>query len=260
MYNGNSGGGGGGGGGGPRAGENGNWECTYCQNVNFAQRTVCNRCGEQPTHGGGGGGGGGGGFYDSRPNGGGYGQQQPSNAGGYGMAGAGMGGMGVASPRPDVDEFARDFVQCFGHEVDPVTSAITYLSINAHSPIFYPPYNTPPAQRAYASPFGAPQMPGGPMVGAKRQRGVVAGAAGGPPRAGEMGNWLCKECRNVNLAFRISCNKCHLDKAECEDHHGSGPKQAGKEENWKCKECDNINFGFRTSCNRCKLDKSQCKA
>merc|ERR1711944_337014 len=33
-------------GGPPRVGENGNWGCTKCQNVNFPHRTKCNRCGE----------------------------------------------------------------------------------------------------------------------------------------------------------------------------------------------------------------------
>ena len=31
-------------GGGPIEGENGNWRCPSCSNVNFFQRTACNRC------------------------------------------------------------------------------------------------------------------------------------------------------------------------------------------------------------------------
>ena len=30
------------------------------------------------------------------------------------------------------------------------------------------------------------------------------------------GDWVCANCRNLNFAFRIICNRCHLPKVESE--------------------------------------------
>ena len=30
------------------------------------------------------------------------------------------------------------------------------------------------------------------------------------------GDWVCGNCRNLNFAFRIICNRCHLPKVESE--------------------------------------------
>ena len=30
------------------------------------------------------------------------------------------------------------------------------------------------------------------------------------------GDWLCPKCRNLNFAFRLICNRCHLSKNESE--------------------------------------------
>jgi len=40
----------------------------------------------------------------------------------------------------------------------------------------------------------------------------------GPPRAGENGNWKCKDCGNVNYARRTECNRCKKKR----DAEGSG--------------------------------------
>jgi hypothetical protein len=30
------------------------------------------------------------------------------------------------------------------------------------------------------------------------------------------GDWICKNCKNLNFAFRLFCNRCHLDKEKSE--------------------------------------------
>ena len=30
------------------------------------------------------------------------------------------------------------------------------------------------------------------------------------------GDWFCSGCKNLNFAFRVICNRCHLSKAESE--------------------------------------------
>lgn len=38
----------------------------------------------------------------------------------------------------------------------------------------------------------------------------------GKPFVGRNGDWICGNCRNLNFAFRIMCNRCHLSKNESE--------------------------------------------
>jgi len=38
----------------------------------------------------------------------------------------------------------------------------------------------------------------------------------GKPFVGRNGDWICSICRNLNFAFRIMCNRCHLSKKESE--------------------------------------------
>jgi hypothetical protein len=30
------------------------------------------------------------------------------------------------------------------------------------------------------------------------------------------GDWICSNCKNLNFAFRVVCNRCHLSKSESE--------------------------------------------
>jgi uncharacterized OB-fold protein len=36
------------------------------------------------------------------------------------------------------------------------------------------------------------------------------------PFVGRTGDWTCAKCKNLNFAFRIICNRCHLEKEESE--------------------------------------------
>ena len=36
------------------------------------------------------------------------------------------------------------------------------------------------------------------------------------PFVGRNGDWICRICRNLNFAFRIICNRCHISKIESE--------------------------------------------
>ena len=33
------------------------------------------------------------------------------------------------------------------------------------------------------------------------------------------GDWFCSFCKNLNFAFRVVCNRCHLSKAESEKNN-----------------------------------------
>ena len=36
----------------------------------------------------------------------------------------------------------------------------------------------------------------------------------GKPFTERTGDWFCSSCKNLNFAFRMVCNRCHLSKAE----------------------------------------------
>ena len=36
----------------------------------------------------------------------------------------------------------------------------------------------------------------------------------GRPFTEREGDWICSSCKNLNFAFRVECNRCHLSKAE----------------------------------------------
>ena len=36
------------------------------------------------------------------------------------------------------------------------------------------------------------------------------------PFTGRNGDWICSNCQNLNFAFRIICNRCHIEKIESE--------------------------------------------
>lgn len=184
----------------PRAGEDGNWECRRCRNVNFSHRTNCNRCGET-----------GGNWtcpscgnlnyaHRSKCNR----CEAPRPGGMISPAPGGYGGF-VAGP----EDLARDFLQCFMHDPNPVQAAISYLSMNANNPLLFQPRDMGMGPMAFRPMFGGAGGPA-PFAGNKRPR------TGGAPVAGVDGNWLCKSCNNVNLAFRTECNRCKKSKAESE--------------------------------------------
>ena len=38
----------------------------------------------------------------------------------------------------------------------------------------------------------------------------------GKPFTERAGDWICSSCKNLNFAFRVVCNRCHLSKSESE--------------------------------------------
>ena len=38
----------------------------------------------------------------------------------------------------------------------------------------------------------------------------------GRPFTERAGDWICSNCKNLNFAFRVVCNRCHLSKSESE--------------------------------------------
>lgn len=133
----------------------------------------------------------------------------PAGGGGYGGHGF------VAGP----EDLAREFLQCFMHDPNPVQAAISYLSMNANNPLLFQPRDMGMAgmggmayaRAMYAGGGGGGAMGGAGHAGQKRPRGA------GGPQPGIDGNWMCTGCKNVNLAFRTECNRCKKPKAESDE-------------------------------------------
>jgi len=233
----------------PRAGENGNWGCTKCQNVNFPHRQKCNRCGEPK------------GTEDqfgnwncpkcrnlnyahrdrcnrcdlSRP------LSQSNEGSAMSGMGIGMGGMGGMTGMGPVGGMAGM------------------------------------AGMAGMGGMGGMGMGGmGGMGGmATQQRYAVESVArsfvqafsgeGNPVQSAI--NYLI-QLNTTNPLWWLSDNQLPTQAAY--QHQGPvltygvgtkrqrtfrSPPQEGVDGNWKCLECNNINFSHRTKCNRCAIDK-----
>lgn len=189
----------------PIAGVDGNWQCRQCNNVNFASRETCNRCGGM-----------GGNWTCGECGNLNYAHRVRCNrcdaphpsaaAGGMGGMGAAM-GMGAMGAARSVDDIGRQYLMCFANENDPVQAAMSYLSMNAVNMMQRPAEYSAAGYGAYGA---YPQQRGGMYgMGAGNKR-----ARGGPPKAGVDGNWACKACENVNFASRTECNRCKAPREE----------------------------------------------
>lgn len=71
------------------------------------------------------------------------------------------------------------------------------------------------------------------------------------------GDWECPECKNINFAKRLECNRCRAArpvqsrKDRKPASHLGGPPGLFKEGDWLCPKCRNVNFQKRNKCNRC---------
>lgn len=196
----------------PIAGIDGNWQCRQCNNVNFASRETCNRCGGM-----------GGNWTCGECGNLNYAHRlrcnrcdaPPPTAGGMGAGGMGaMGGMGMGmmgaqmGAQRSVDDVGRQYLMCFANENDPVQAAMSYLSMNAVNMMQRPAEYSAAGYGGYGT--GYPQQGRGMYgMGAGNKR-----ARGGPPKAGVDGNWVCKQCDNINFASRVECNRCKAPKEE----------------------------------------------
>eukprot|EP00343_Euplotes_focardii_P011418 CAMPEP_0205830888 /NCGR_PEP_ID=MMETSP0206-20130828/42425_1 /ASSEMBLY_ACC=CAM_ASM_000279 /TAXON_ID=36767 /ORGANISM="Euplotes focardii, Strain TN1" /LENGTH=224 /DNA_ID=CAMNT_0053134965 /DNA_START=20 /DNA_END=690 /DNA_ORIENTATION=- len=125
----------------PQEGVDGNWRCLKCDNINYARREVCNRCGEAPSRQGGG-------YNNYPPPARSFAPPPPAYGGGPG--GPGFGGPGYGPPGgergyvttygdrysapanygrypPHVEQLGRGFLDAFARDPDPVNSAIKCL-------------------------------------------------------------------------------------------------------------------------------------
>ena len=53
------------------------------------------------------------------------------------------------------------------------------------------------------------------------------------------GDWVCYKCKNLNFAFRVMCNRCHLAKNESEKMADNNKKATSTTNNNNCN--NNIN-------------------
>eukprot|EP00930_Biecheleria_cincta_P072217 TRINITY_DN59650_c0_g1_i1.p1 TRINITY_DN59650_c0_g1~~TRINITY_DN59650_c0_g1_i1.p1 ORF type:complete len:439 (-),score=63.82 TRINITY_DN59650_c0_g1_i1:147-1436(-) len=79
---------------------------------------------------------------------------------------------------------------------------------------------------------------------------------GGAPVAGVDGNWQCPSCQNVNFAVRDACNRCKMPRPAAHPRAPSGAPVAGVNGNWLCSQCQNVNFAVRDACNKCAAPRS----
>lgn len=151
-------------GGRPVAGVNGNWACLSCGNVNFPERLQCNRCSALKPQEWGGD------LDDHR----------------HGRPGYGKGGRG--RPMLGVDG--------------------NWLCTACHNVNY------------------------GTRMSCNRCGFAKEGGKGKAPVAGENGNWLCPACGNLNFPHRSDCNRCAAPKPEeIEDNKtGNGKMGNGTEE------------------------------
>jgi len=99
---------------GPRVGENGNWLCPKCQNVNYGRRDKCNLCATlRPISGPS--------FGSSRADG--WGQSASHS---FPSSAPGSPGPGPLRS-PYLDELATNFLTAFRGQYDPLKAAVDYL-------------------------------------------------------------------------------------------------------------------------------------
>jgi len=261
--------GGGGGGGRPVAGVDGCWDCHHCQNVNFAVRSVCNRCQaprQQITHN-----------LTAAPQ---YAQaapqyhqaQQPKGKGGpqAGVDGnwacpecqnvnfamreacnrcqaAKPEGEAFAEAGFDGDMWACQLCQNMSKNTDLACIVCEYprTDLNSLAEELDPSLQQMP-----------PRPPAPPQGGYRVVPPQSAPGGKGRPVAGVDGNWECPHCQNVNFAVREACNRCQAPKAAprgiAQSAGKGGGLVAGVDGNWACAQCHNVNYAVRQVCNRCQ--------
>ena len=77
----------------------------------------------------------------------------------------------------------------------------------------------------------------------------------GKPFTERAGDWICSSCKNLNFAFRVICNRCHLSKNESQKFYKD--KENDKENNYKynSENENNVNKSMSTL-NEENVDKS----
>lgn len=204
----------------PVAGENGNWQCRQCGNVNFATRDVCNRCGAM---------------------------KEDDASGELEELDSFEAGVEEVRPvRASKAPVAGENGNWTCDHCGNVNFGSRVVCNKCQAPR---PQRAPPPPPAYAPAYVPP--PHFPSQAPSQK--------GGAPRAGVDGNWACPQCQNVNFASRTVCNRCGWAKpANQPPARGKGGAPiAGVDGNWACPSCGNVNFRGRTECNRCHEPKPE---
>jgi len=245
---------------GPVAGVDGNWGCTFCGNVNFAIRQACNRCqgprpAPQPVH------------VVPPP------QQHLAL-----YTGGGAGGGSRGAPVVGVDgNWACSFCRNVNYGIRDACNRCQSPRPVAAAPAPQParrPNGAPVAGldgnwacglcgnvnfaiREACNRCQAPKQDQELQQQPQQQEAEPPGGrpAGLAPVAGMDGNWACPQCRNVNFAHRVACNRCQAPMPGAPGRAPGRAPVAGVDGNWACPLCHNVNFGIREACNRCQLPK-----
>lgn len=267
--------GGGGGRGPPVAGVDGNWACAACDNINFASRTACNRCGvprpfddevpaeeamdvARPSQ-----------SWFLAPDGGildvgiveaqQHEQALPTASPSIAMLALGGGGSGCGKG-------GRPVAGVDGNWGCPYCNNVNYASREACNRCQAP-------RPAVEEDVNWQQMQVA-VVAQQPPSRMSSGGRGGPPVAGVDGNWVCSMCDNVNYAMREACNRCRTPKEDaCQQlpppppstlnkvggFSRNGPPVAGLDGAWACPYCENVNFATRTACNRCHAPRPEAQ-
>eukprot|EP00927_Polykrikos_kofoidii_P026585 TRINITY_DN2363_c3_g1_i1.p1 TRINITY_DN2363_c3_g1~~TRINITY_DN2363_c3_g1_i1.p1 ORF type:complete len:867 (-),score=101.28 TRINITY_DN2363_c3_g1_i1:100-2700(-) len=211
----------------PIEGENGNWRCVQCNNVNFAMRDICHRCHGMRS------------VVEAAPSS--HAAQVPDENRGRAPV-AGENGNWRCLQCSNVNFAVRD--RCNRCQAE--RSAESQQLLPSVSPF-------DEIDAAEASPSA-------------RGSQFHAGSRGKAPVEGENGNWKCVQCSNVNFAVRDRCNRCQADRVAQEaplrstvshtiaDSRGKAPVE-GENGNWRCLQCKNVNFTVRDRCNRCQTER-----
>jgi len=81
-------------------------------------------------------------------------------------------------------------------------------------------------------------------------RNTILGTAQGPkPVNMRPGDWICRACNNHNYADKTECNRCKMPKHVYIAATGLRPGD------WVCPQCSNHNFASKLACNKCSLPK-----
>lgn len=264
----------------PRAGENGNWSCSKCYNVNFPHRDKCNRCGAHPKL-----------LKDP------FGDwtcQKCSNinfsyrlncnrCGLPRLPLLGSNNLPNSMPK-SVDALARSFLQAFSHERNPTQSAIKYLlqmdvGLNVTSSASYQTSSLDlstqqtrlqqqlqtsqltaqlKAAQLNATQLSVPQFSTQSMLDGGHVPINVAGSAvtiGTYNGAEDISDGGLNN--GALLGFKSSSSLGGMTVSLSGGPTRRSAPVAGVDGNWKClnESCGNVNYAHRIRCNRCRSEK-----